>query len=504
MPATKFLSASAIAALVPDGATLAITGAGGGLLEPDAVLAAIEARFLATGHPRGLTVVHAQGLGDGKGGGLGHLAHEGLVVRVIGAHWSWSPAMQALAAQETIEAFALPGGVIQHLIRETGAGRPGLITHVGLDSFVDPAREGGAMNARAAVASPLVEAIDIGGMRYLRYLPLPIDVAILRGSRADAHGNVDFGQEGAELDAVVLAMAARTRGGRVLVQVREEVAVGSRPGASVRLPGAWVDAVLLVPGQRWSHAGDEAQVPVPAAPALSLERRIIAMRAAAQVPDGAVASLGFGMPDGVATVAREQGRLAAWHTTMDHGHHGGEAFHGALFGFVHAGEARVDSPTQFDFYSGGGIDVAVLGFGECDGEGNVNVSRLGGKVVGPGGFIDIAQNARTVIFCGTFEAKGLAVAIEEGQLRIVRPGSVAKFVEQVDQVTFSARQARSKGQAVFYVTERAVFRLTDAGLELCEVAPGIDPDRDIVARMGFVPSVADRLATMDILPIAIK
>lgn len=291
----------------------------------------------------------------------------------------------------------------------------------------------------------------------------------------------------------------------MLVQVREALAVGSRPAASVRLPGAWVDGVLLVPDQRWSHAGDEAEVHAPTASTLSPERRIIATRAAAQIPDGSVVSLGFGMPDGVATVAREQGRLASLHTTMDHGHHGGEAYHGALFGFVRGGEARIDSPTQFDFYSGGGIDVAVLGFGECDGEGNVNVSRLGGNVIGPGGFIDIAQNARTVLFCGTFEAKGLSVDIEDGRLRILRPGAIAKFVDHVEQVTFSAAQARARGQTVFYVTERAVFRLTEDGLELCEVAPGIDIDSQILARMAFVPHMpVDGVGKLYILPIAIK
>lgn len=482
-----FVSAADAAALVPDDATVAITGSGGGLLEPDAILAAIGARFRETGHPRNLTLIHAQGIGDGSTRGLNHLAHEGLVRRVIGAHWSWSPAMQALAADERIEAFALPGGVIQHLVREIGAGRPGLITRIGLGSFVDPAIEGGAMNARAAAASPVVERITIGDEDYLHYHPFRIDVAIVRGTSADARGNVGFEAEGAELDAVVLAMAARNCGGVVLAQVRSEAAPDSRAAAAVRLPGAWVDRVVVDADQRWSHAGEPGDIPAAASVDIAPERRVIARRAADELEPGNVVSFGFGIPDGVATIARERGILPSLHSTVDHGHHGGDALQGALFGFVPNGEARVDSPTQFDFYSGGGIDVAVLGFGECDATGNVNVSKLGGKVIGPGGFIDIAQNARKLVFCGTLEAKGLKVALANGRLDIVQPGTIPKFIAEIAQITFSASQARRQRQDVLFVTERAVFRLGPDGLVLTEVAPGLDVERDIVERMGFRP-----------------
>jgi len=487
----RIVSPSEAVARIRDGATIAITGSGGGLLEPDTILAALGERFRATGHPRDLTIIHAQGIGDGATRGLNHIALEGMIRRVIGAHWTWSPAMQTLAAQEKIEAFALPGGAIQHLAREIGAKRPGLVTKVGLDSFVDPNLHGGAMNARATAAPPIVERITIDGEDYLRYRPFSIDVAIVRGTSTDIRGNIDFADEGGELDAVVLAMAARNCNGQVLAQVRDHVAMHSRPAAAVRLPGSWIDAVVVDPGQRWSHAGEARALPPAASEKISPERRIIARRAADEIKAGNLVSFGFGIPDGVATVVLERGLLPELHTTVDHGHHGGDALQGPLFGFVPNGEARIDSPTQFDFYSGGGIDVAVLGFGECDAQGNVNVSKLGGKIIGPGGFIDIAQNAKAVIFCGTFETKGLRIEMASGQLRIVQPGAIPKFVPAVEQVTFSARQARRAGQQVLYVTERAVFQLSDQGLILTEIAPGLDIERDIIARMGFHPILPD-------------
>ncbi len=495
--ASKLCTATQSVAAIPDGATVAITGSGGGLLEPDTILAALGARFLASGHPRDLTLVHAQGIGDGKARGLNHLAHDGMIKRVIGAHWTWSPAMQQLAASECIEAFALPGGVIQHLIRESGAGRPGLITKVGIGTFVDPRLEGGAMNRRAANCAPLVKVITVEGEEYLHFLPLKIDVAIVRGTASDAKGNVDFHGEGGELDAVVLAMAARNGGGQVLVQVRELAGPGERSPAAVRLPGTWVDHVVIDPNQVGSHQGEPADIAEGSAAQVPLERRIIAHRAERELQAGQVVSFGFGIPDGVTIRARETGKLNALHTTLDHGHHGGVAFQGMLFGFVRDGEARVDSPTQFDFYSGGGIDVAVLGFGECDATGNINVSKLGGSIIGPGGFIDIAQNARTVIFCGTLEAKGLRIGAVDGELRINEPGKVAKFVKNVEQITFSAEQARRQGQRVLYITERAMFELGPNGPVLIEHAPGIDIKRDIVARMGFRPGIASGLGVMD-------
>ncbi len=493
----KFITADQAAQRIPDGATVAITGSGGGLLEADELLAAIERRFLADGHPCQLTLMHAQGLGDGADRGLNRLAHEGLVKRVIGAHWSWSPRMQQLATDNKIEAYAMPGGAVQHLIRESGAGRPGLITPIGLDTMADPRRGGCAMNARAI--EPLNELVRFDGQEFIRYKPVKIDVAILRGSLADAAGNVSFEEEGAELDALVLATAAHNCGGLVLVQVRAQAERGALPARQVRLPGVLVDHVVAVPTQAQSYgslfdptlAGTlprnamPAAAP-PAAAAAAWERKIIGARAARLLRPDAIVSFGFGIPDEVATIAAADPVLHC-HQTVDHGHHGGQSLQGELFGFVRRGEALIDSPSQFDFYSGRGIDIAFLGFGEFDADGNVNVSKLGGKIIGPGGFIDIAQGSRTVVFCGTFEAKGLRVQADGGALHITRPGQVAKLVRQVEQVTFSGKRALAVGQKVYYVTERALFQLTPAGITLLEVAPGIDLQRDVLDRMAFAP-----------------
>lgn len=499
-PQSKFRSADQAAATMADGATVAICGAGGGLLEPDTILAAIERRFLVSGHPRDLTIVHSQGLGDGEQRGLNRLAHEGLVRRVIGAHWSWSPRMQALAAAEKLEAYAFPGGAIQHMIREAGAGRPGLITPIGIGTMVDPRHGGGRMNARAAEV--LNHLILIDGEEYIRYVPLSIDVAIVRGSLADADGNVSFEEEGAELDALVLAMGAHNCRGQVLVQVRQEVPAGALAARKVRLPGALVDCVVACPDQMQSYdavfepalsgsfARDGRTHTASESAQSSWERRIIGARGVQELRDGAIVSFGFGMPDEVATLAA-QDRTLRCRQTVDHGHYGGQSLQGRLFGFVRDGEAMIDSPTQFDFYSGGGIDIAYLGFGEFDGNGNVNVSKLGGKVIGPGGFIDIAQGSRKVVFCGALMGKGLQVDVGQDGLRIVREGSLAKLVPQVEQVTFSGARALATGQEVLYVTERAVFRLTPAGVALEEIAPGIDLQADVLNLMGFRPIIAD-------------
>ncbi len=472
------------------------------MVEPEALLAAIERRFLQTGEPNNLTIVHAQGLGDGDVRGLNRLAHEGLVKRVIGAHWSWSPRMQALAAEEKIEAYALPGGVIQHLLREVGAGRPGLITHIGLGTMVDPRHGGGRMNARAKDA--LSELITLDGREYIHYKPLKIDIALLRGSVADTAGNVSMQEEGAELDALVLAIAAHNGGGQVLVQVRAEVANGSLAARSVRLPAALVDAVVVVPEQVQSYddlhdprlagstppdALDPVALPAENAVAANWERHVIGARAYAELSDAAIVSFGFGMPDEVAVLAAKNAQHKAYYQTIDHGHYGGHALQKHLFGFVSHGEAMIDSPAQFDFYSGGGIDIAYLGFGEFDRHGNVNVSKLGGKVVGPGGFIEITQGSKKVVFCGSFEAVRLKIAVQDKKLSILHQGAIAKLVDAVEQISFSGQRARETGQEVLFVTERAVFRLTDEGIALEEIAAGIDLQTEVLDRMGFAPII---------------
>ncbi|SMG22562.1 propionate CoA-transferase [Paraburkholderia susongensis] len=493
---SKWTEAADAVGQIFDGATIALASNGGGVLEPDAVLAKLEQRFFETGHPRDLTVVHALGIGDGKGSGLGRFAHPGMVRRVIGGHWSWAPAMQQMAKDGAFEAYSFPAGVISTLLREIGAGRPGLVTHVGLRTFVDPRLDGGKINERAT--EDLVELIELDGKEYLRYKPFKVDFAIVRGSSADEGGNVTLRREPADLDVYAAALAAHNCGGRVIVQVKERAPAGYVPARLVRIPGILVDTLVETPEQVQCVVSDYD-------PALSGEaqcaigegfyeaptgiRRIIAARAAAELHAGQSANFGFGIPGGIPALLAEQGRLGTFWGSVEQGIHNGAMLDGPMFGTARNADAILSSVDQFDFYSGGGVDVTFLGMGEMDGEGNINVSKLGSTVVGPGGFIDITQGARKIVFCGSFEAKGLAVEQVGARLNIVSPGSVSKLVERVQHITFSGEQARRSRQEVLYVTERAVFRLEADGVRLIEVAEGVDVERDVLARMAFRPLV---------------
>jgi len=496
----RILEAKAAAELVRDGDTVAMTGSGGGLLEAEAVLAAIEARFLETGHPRDLTFVHALGVGDVEHcKGSNHFAHEGMVRRVIAGHWSWSPRMQDLVAENRIEAYCFPSGVISLLLREIGAGRPGLFTHVGLGTFVDPRRDGGRCNARST--DSLVELVEFDGREVLRYKPFRVDVGIVRGTFADPDGNVSTIQEPVDLDNYAVALAARNSGGRVIAQVREAVGRHALAPRTVCIPGVLVDAVTVSPDQMQTHralyepavSGEfrSAQpLKLTAAAAQSGIRQVIARRAAREVTPGAVVNFGFGISASVPNMMAENPEAGRCWLTIEQGIHNGAIIEGPLFGAGVNPDVIVSSLDQFDFYSGQGLDIACLGMGEMDAEGNVNVSHLNGRLIGPGGFIDISQNARKVVFCGTFDTKGGKAEMADGGLRIVQPGRIRKLVRQVENVTFSGAQARRQGQEVVYVTERAVFRLRDDGIELTEIAGGIDLQRDVLGAMDFTPIVA--------------
>jgi propionate CoA-transferase len=502
MAKDKFTSAAAAVALIRDGDTVGLIGGGGGLIEAACLFAAVERRFLETGAPRGLTLVHSLGIGDRESRGLNRFAYEGLVKRVVGGHWVWSPRMQELARQEKIEAYILPGGVITQLYREIAAKRPGLFTHVGLGTVVDPRLGGGKMNASAK--EDLVEVATVAGQEYLRYKPFPVNVALIRGSYADADGNIAFDQECANLEAFAVALAAHNSGGKVIAQVRTAVNVGTLPARSVRVPGAIVDAVVVDPDQSQTYQiaydptlSGERRGPVPAqAPQPFTERQAIGRRAAEELFEGAVVNYGYGIPDAVSKAVAARGDADRYYQTVEHGTYGGDLLDGMLFGFVRNASAMIDAPSQFDFYAGGGLDVAFLGFGEIDQAGNVNVSKLRGVTVGPGGFMDIAQNARKVVFCGTFDTKGTKLELGGGRLRIARHGEVRKLVTAVEQITWSGPQALRRGQEVLYVTERAVFRLAPEGVTLAEVAPGVDVRRDVVERMDFAPAIPREPALM--------
>jgi propionate CoA-transferase len=452
MSTAKFVDAAAAAAMVKDGDTVAISGNGAGMTSAEAILAALEQRFLETGHPRDLTLVHSLGLGDRGALGSNRLAHERMLRRVIAAHFTWSPKMQQLIREEKIEAYCFPGGVVQQLLREIGAGRPGLFTHSGLGTFVDPRHDGGRCNGRSR--DELVELLHVDGKEVLRYKPFKVDVAIIRGTYADTRGNLSPEEEAVDMDIHTMALAAHNSGGRVLAQVRQIVEVGSLNPRSVRVPGIMIDAIVqdvnqqlfydsaydaTISGARRAHLGQfTAAIPQ------KLERNIIARRAALELRPGASLNFGFGIPGGIFGIIAEQGSSESLWMSVEQGTHNGRMLDDRLFGAAQNPEAIVSSVEQFDYYSGGGIDIAFLGMGEADAEGNVNVSHLGGNLIGPGGFIEIAQNAKKVVFCGTFDAQGSKVAWAGGKLKVVAAGKVRKFVNRVDRITFSGEPMRAR------------------------------------------------------------
>ena len=499
----QVMTADQAAALVQDGATVIISCSGGGVNEPTRILAALEKRFLDSGQPRQLTVCHPCGLGDHNGGGTDRFAHKGMTRRVIAGHWSWSPNICRMLMENEVEAYCFPQGVISHLFRAIAGGRPGVITHVGLKTFADPRLEGGKTNQ--ITQDDLVQLIELAGKEYLFYQAFPADVAIIRGTTADERGNITMEHEGVKLEALAAAQAAHNSGGIVLAQVKRLAKAGTLDPRAVQIPGILVDAIVVDEGQTMSaftghnpaYAG-EMRVPVGHFEPLPLDvRKVIARRASLELIPNSVCNIGFGIADGVAAVAAEEGIFDRFTLTIEQGAVGGIPAGGGDFGLATNAEAIMDAPYQFDFYDGGGVDTSFLSFAQVDQQGNVNVSKFAGRFIGPGGFINLSQNAKKVVFCGTLTASGAQVDVDGGQLRIRQEGRVAKFVEQVEQVTYSGEYARERGQQVLYVTERAVLRMTERGLELVEIAPGVDLARDVLDQMAFRPLVSPTLAQMD-------
>ena len=497
------ITAEEAAGLVADGDSILISGSGGGHAVPEALLAAVEQRFLTEGKPRGLTSVSVVGVGDRAALGASHLAHEGLLKRAITSALVDSPGLVQLAAEDKIEAYTLPQGVLSQLMRDMAAGRPGLITKTGLHSFVDPRQQGARQSPRTP--PDFVEVVHLVGEEWLLFKPVPVNVAFLRGTTADEDGNITMEQEAVLGEMLAMAQATRRAGGTVIVQVKRMARRGTLPGKDVKIPGILVDFVVVDAAQRQTYATDydpsysgELRIPVGDIKPLPFgPRKVIVRRAAMELFPGAICNLGAGVSTGLSTIAAEEGLLEAVHLTNEQGIIGGAPITGRDSGGGQNFAAMIEQPAQFDFYDGGGLDVAFLSFAEVDAQGNVNVSRFGDRIIGVGGFINIAQNARCVVFNGTLTAGGLDITWENGRTFIKQEGRHRKFVRKLEQICYSAAIGRERGQVTLFVTERAVFRIGADGLELIEIAPGLDVERDIFAHMDIRPRVASDLKPMD-------
>ena len=503
----KIVSAEEAVDIIRDGDTVVTAGfIGAGFAEEIAIR--LEERFLKTGTPRNLTLVYPAGQGDGKSKGLNHFAHEGLVGRVICGHTGLTPRLGELIHANKIFGYNIPMGALVQLFRDIAAGKPGNLTHVGLGTFIDPRMDGGKLNELTkSHGEDLITLINIGGRDYLFYKAFPIHVALLRGTTADPDGNITMEKEALTLDGLSMAMAARNSNGFVIVQVERIAERGTLNARQVKIPGILVDCVVVArPENHWQTFGEpyspafscEIKMTMQAIPPMEMSaRKIIVRRAAFELKPNSIVNLGIGMPEGVSAVANEERVLEYVTLTAESGMIGGLPMAGLNFGAGVNIDALIDEPYQFDYYDGGGLDIAFLGAAEVDAEGNVNVSKFGPRFIGPGGFIDISQNSKKVCFVGMFTAGGLKASVADGKLRIDQEGRERKFVRQVEQKTFSGRHAAMKKQSVLYITERCVFSLCEEGLELIEIAPGVDLKTEILPLMGFKPIMRNPLRLMD-------
>ncbi|MCF3942597.1 acyl CoA:acetate/3-ketoacid CoA transferase [Oceanobacillus alkalisoli] len=469
----------------------------------------VENRFLQTGSPRDLTILHAAGH-SGRKDGIEHFAHEGLTKRVIGSHWGLAPKISEMITKNQLEAHCLSQGQLVHLFRDMAGGKPGTYSKVGLGTFLDPRQEGGRVNEKAKKTSSLVQVISINGEEYLFYNKVPIDVCIIRGTTADEYGNISFEEEALKLEALSVAQATKRFNGQVIVQVKNYVKGGSIPSKEVTIPGIYVDHVVITEDFTEKHrqtsstsfnpayTGTVKSVSSKMEPLPLSVRKVIGRRAALELFPEAIVNLGTGIPgDTIGPVSREEDILDQIYLTVESGAIGGVPLGGTDFGVVENPLAIIEHGYQFDYYAGRGVDITFMGAAEIDKQGNVNVSSFGNRTAGCGGFIDITQNARKVVFCSTFTAGGFMSEVKDGQLSIVEEGKFNKFIENVKQITFSGNIALQNKQEVLYVTERAVFQLTDAGVELIEIAPGVSVEKDILPYVDFELAVSSKLKVME-------
>ena len=500
----KVISKEEAVKLIKDGSFIGMAGVVGNN-HPETISSVCEESFLATGHPCDLTIQFSAGIGDSKDRGSNHFGNAGMTKRIIGGHYGLAPRLGKLVNDNLVEAYNLPQGTVAHMYRAAAGGKPGVLTKVGLGTFVDPRLEGGKLNAKTK--EDIVKVMEIDGEEYLFYKAFPLDVAIIRASTADEKGNLTMGREAVYCEAISIAGAAKAKGGIVIAEVEHIAAAGALDPRMVKVPGLLVDYVVIGDkdkfNQTWSEYYNpsytsEVKIPLSAIAPLALdERKVIARRAAMELMPNCKANLGIGVPEGVAAVAAEEGIGDCMTLTVEAGGFGGVPAGGLSFGATMNAEAMIDHTYMFDFYDGGNLDITCLGIAQVDSEGNLNVSKFGPKVVGCGGFINISQNAKKVVFCGTLTAGGLKTAVRDGKLIIEKEGKAKKFVDKVEQVTFSGNYARSINQPVMYVTERAVFALKPEGLVLTEIAPGVDLERDVLAQVDAKVTVAPDLKLMD-------
>jgi propionate CoA-transferase len=502
----KIVSAEDAVRIIQNGDTV-VFGGFAGIGAAEEIAAALECYYLRTRNPRDLTLMFAvaTGPGDDSPKGLNHLAHEGLLGRIIGGHWGLAPGIQRLAVENKVVAYNLPQGIISHMYRNVASGKAGIFSQVGLGTFVDPRNGGGRLNERTT--QPIVRLMEIAGEEYLFYDALPINVAVIRGTTADTDGNITMEKEALTLESLSIAMAARNSGGLVIVQVERMARAGALNSRQVKIPGILVDCVVVAcPENHWQTFGEpynpafsgEIQIPTRDIPSMEMSaRKIIARRAAFEIKPNCVVNLGIGIPEGVASVANEEQILDFMTLTAEPGVIGGLPAGGINFGAAINATALIDQPYQFDFYNGGGVDVAFLGMAEADAQGNVNVSRFGVRLAGAGGFINISQNSKKVVFMGTFTAGGIDYEIAGGRLVIKKEGRLRKFVEKVQHITFSGPYSAKSRRKILYITERCVFELGPDGPVLVEIAPGLDLQRDILDMMDFKPVIREPLKVMD-------
>ena len=503
----KFIKAQEVVELFKDGMTVLLDGfVGIGI--PEEVYIEVEKSFLEKGIPKDLNIMFAAGFGNAKTGtGLNRFAHKGMIKQAIGGHWGLAPNLGNLVNNNDIKGYNFPQGVIAQMFRDMAANKPGTISHVGLGTFVDPELQGGKLNE--ITTEDIVEKLYLNGRDVLFFKGQKGDIALLKGTTADCEGNISMEEEPLTLEALSIAMAVRNNGGKVIVQVKRKLEEGYIQPKEVKIPGILVDYVVIAKNHENhrqtlnDHYIEEfvtrkKVAPIEANPAILDERKIIARRCAMLLnKEKKILNYGIGVPEMIATVLNEENQEKYFVPTVEPGAIGGTPQGGLNFGASIYPSTIVDQPYQFDFYDGGGLDVAFLGLAQCDKDGNINVSKFGPKIAGCGGFINITQNAKSVIFCGTFTTGGLEIEVKKGKLVINKEGKIKKFINNVEQITFSGTVAKTNNKKIVYVTERAVFELTKEGLLLTEIAPGIDLQKNILDQMEFAPLIAKDLKNMD-------